>query len=87
MLGVTPSQPSRWAAGSERPGARTAPLLIDLEHVLARVRLFWDGDSALIWMNSANAHLDGARPIDVLNLRGPGPVLAALDAGAWGSGA
>ena len=39
MLGVSASQTSRWASGEERPGVRTAPLLIDLEHVLARVRL------------------------------------------------
>ena len=87
MLGVSPSQPSRWAAEQERPGVRAAPLLIDLEHVLARVRLTWDGSSAVIWMNSSNAHLEGARPVDVLALRGPGPVLEALDADAWGSGA
>jgi hypothetical protein len=86
MLRVSASQPSRWASGKESPGVRTAPLLIDLEHVFARVRLTWDGESALVWMNSGNAHLDGARPVDVLALRGPGPVLEALDAGAWGSG-
>ncbi|MDQ2737669.1 MAG: DUF2384 domain-containing protein [Actinomycetota bacterium] len=46
-----------------------------------------DGQQATTWMSSANAHLDGARPIDVLALRGPGPVLAALDSGAWGGAA
>lgn len=84
MLGVSTSQPSRWATGEERPGVIVAPLLIDLEHVLARVRLVWSDPTATTWMSSANAHLDGARPIDVLALHGPGPVLEALDAGAWG---
>lgn len=65
MLGVSASQTSRWAKGEERPGPVTAPLLIDLEHVLARVRLVWAEPAATTWMVSANAHLSGARPVDV----------------------
>ena len=87
MLGVSASQTSRWASGKERPGTTVAPLLIDLEHVLARVRLVWAEPAATTWMVSANAHLEGARPIDVLAAQGPGPVLTALDAGAWGGAA
>jgi len=87
MLGVNPSQTSRWASGKERPGAAAAPLLIDLEHVLARVRLVWADPAAVTWMTSSNAHLGGARPVDALRLGGPGPVLEALDAGTWGSAA
>lgn len=84
MLGVSASQTSRWAAGQERPGIQVAPLLIDLEHVLARIRLVWAEPAATTWMVSHNAHLGGARPVDVLRLHGPGPVLDALDAGVWG---
>lgn len=62
-------------------------MLIDLEHVLARVRLVWAGPAAVTWMTSANTHLGGARPSDVLTLRGPGPVLEALDAETWGGAA
>lgn len=87
LLGVSASQTSRWAAGQERPGIQVAPLLIDLEHVLARVRLVWAEPAATTWMTSTNAHLGGARPVDVLRLHGPGPVLDALDVGAWGGAA
>lgn len=87
LLGVSASQTSRWAAGQERPGAGTAPLLIDVEHVFARARIVWGEPAASTWMTSANAHLGGARPIDVVRLQGPGPVLAALDAAAWGGAA
>ena len=87
LLGVSASQTSRWAAGQERPGIRVAPLLIDLEHVLARARLVWAEPAASTWMVSVNAHLGGARPVDVLRLSGPGPVLDALDAGVWGGAA
>jgi hypothetical protein len=69
MLGVNASQTSRWAKGDERPGPQVAPLLIDREHVLARVRLVWSEPAATVWMTSANARLDGARPADVLALR------------------
>ncbi|MGI8946640.1 MAG: antitoxin Xre/MbcA/ParS toxin-binding domain-containing protein [Ornithinimicrobium sp.] len=87
MLGVNASQTSRWASGQEQPGALTAPLLIDLEHVLARARLVWAEPAASVWIDSANAHLGGATPADVLRLEGVGPVLRAVDAAAWGSGA
>ena len=87
MLGVSASQTSRWASGQERPGVEVAPLLIDLEHVLARARLVWAEPAATTWLTSANAHLGGALPLAVLRADGPGPVLLALDAGAWGSAA
>lgn len=87
MLGVSSSQTSRWASGRERPGALTAPLLIDLEHVHARARLVWAEPAASNWLDSSNAHLSGATPMDVMRLEGVGPVLDALDADTWGTGA
>jgi len=55
----------------------------DIDRVLARVRQVWAEPAATTWMTSSNAHLSGARPIDVLALHGPGPVLDALDANTW----
>ncbi|OKH65378.1 hypothetical protein EB74_07085 [Mycobacterium sp. SWH-M5] len=87
LVGVSPSQTSRWASGEERPSPAAAPALIDLEHVYARARLVWGGESALIWMRSSNAFLGGACPLDVLRTEGPGRVLEALDAEMWGGAA
>lgn len=87
LIGVSASQTSRWASGEERPGPAAAPVLIDLEHVLARARLVWGGDSARIWMESANAFLNAARPLDVVRTDGPARVLEALDAEMWGGAA
>ncbi|MDV8070854.1 antitoxin Xre/MbcA/ParS toxin-binding domain-containing protein [Rhodococcus sp. IEGM 1366] len=87
IVGVNRSQPSRWAAGEERPGPGAAPLLIDLEHVLARARLVWGETAARTWLESPNVYLDGARPIDVLQISGPAPILEALDAETWGGAA
>ena len=84
---VSPSQTSRWASGEERPGPAAAPALIDLEHVYSRARLVWGGESARIWMESANAFLGGARPLDVLLTDGAARVLQALDAEMWGGAA
>lgn len=87
MVGVSPSQTSRWASGKERPGPAAAPALIDLEHIYARARLVWGKDTARIWLESNNAHLGGARPLDVLHADGPARVLEALDAEMWGGAA
>lgn len=85
IIGVNRSQPSRWISGEERPGGRTAPLIIDLEHVVSRARLVWGDPAATTWLESANSYLAGARPLDVLLSEGPGRVLDALDAVAAGS--
>lgn len=74
-------------AAEERPGPAAAPALIDLEHVYSRARLVWGGDSARIWMESANAFLGGARPLDVLVTEGAARVLQTLDAEMWGGAA
>jgi uncharacterized protein (DUF2384 family) len=87
FVGVNRSQPSRWAKGENLPSPGVAPMLIDLEHVLARARLVWGAAAARTWLESANSYLEGARPIDVLRMSGPAPVLEALDAEAWGGAA
>jgi hypothetical protein len=87
IVQVNRSQPSRWMNGQERPGATAAPLLIDLEHVIARARLVWGETAAATWMVSSNSYLEGARPVDVLKLSGSAPVLEALDAETWGGAA
>jgi uncharacterized protein (DUF2384 family) len=46
--------------------------------VRRRAEELWDHEVAELWMQSANAHLGGARPVDVLLLRGPDEVLDAL---------
>jgi len=60
LIGVSASQPTRWVKGQERPGIAAAPLLIDLEHVLAKARLIWGEEAAKLWLCSANSYLEGA---------------------------
>lgn len=86
MLEVSPSQPTRWIDGSERPNSENARVIVDLDHVVARAGLLWEPTVIGSWLNGSNAFLDGARPIDVLKTIGSGPVIDALDqelAGAY----
>ena len=51
----------------------------DVEAVRQRLVALWTIPAIDVWLTSANAHLDGARPIDVLALNGPGPVMEAIE--------
>jgi transcriptional regulator with XRE-family HTH domain len=81
LLGVSPSQPSRWRRGAERISADRQRDLLDLDYVVARLLHLFPKEQAEIWMTSHNAHL-GARPVDVLRLSGAAAVVRAIDAEA-----
>jgi hypothetical protein len=85
LMGVSPSQPSRWKSGAEVPGTLAAPLLVDLDHVVARLLLVWDESLVTDWLTTANSFLEGARPIDVLARRGSTEVVEAIEAEAAGA--
>lgn len=79
LLGVNRSQPAQWRSGKENPGPLTAQRLIDLDYVVAKALLIWTPQVAIDWLEGSNSYLDGARPIDVLRLRGSAEVVSALD--------
>ncbi|MGH7918513.1 MAG: antitoxin Xre/MbcA/ParS toxin-binding domain-containing protein, partial [Candidatus Dormibacteraceae bacterium] len=79
-LRVSRSQPTRWRTGAEQPSVEAARELVDLDHVMTRALMLWTPRVATDWFTSANAYLDGARPIDVLRIRGSAEVIDALDA-------
>jgi hypothetical protein len=84
LLDVSASQPSRWKTGEERISAENQRRLLDLDYVIARLLQLYPREQTEIWLTSHNAHL-GSRPVDVLRLRGAGPVVAAIDAEADGA--
>src|SRR5206468_97815 len=84
LLGVSPSQPVRWRTGQERISAENQRSVLDLDYVMARLRQLFPPEQAEVWLTSHNSHL-GARPIDVLQMRGAGPVVQAIDAEAEGA--
>src|SRR5688500_16305050 len=84
LLGVSRSQPSRWRSGKERISPGNRARLTDLDHVLNRLlQVLWP-EEAGAWLTSSNPHL-GGRPVDVLAVRGAGPVVQAIDALAQGA--
>jgi hypothetical protein len=85
LLGVAESQPSRWRKALEVPSSQVAPMLVDLDHIIARLQLIWDEEVIGDWLEGTNAFLDGARPIDVLRVNGSVPVLEAIEAEAAGA--
>lgn len=85
ILGVSPSQPSRWKSGKERISPENRKRISDLDHILDRLLLELHADQAGLWLTGPNPHLGGARPIDALEVCGPGAVINALDALAAGA--
>ena len=86
LLDVAASQPSRWMSGESVPGPEHARMLVDLDHVLAHALLVWDDASvARDWLTTANAHLDGLRPVAWMQLHGSAGVVDALRAEAAGA--
>lgn len=79
LLEISPSQPTRWIQGTERPSPANARAIIDLDHVIARANLLWQPGVVTSWLYGSNAFLEGARPVDVVKLQGATPVIAALD--------
>ncbi len=49
------------------------------EAVRERLSALWTDPPIEVWLTSTNAHLDGARPLDVVALNGPGPVMEAIE--------
>lgn len=85
LLRVTRSQPSRWRSGKERPSPESRKRISDLDHILDRLLLELHPEQVGAWLTGSNPHLGGARPIDVLQLRGAAAVLPAIDALAAGA--
>ena len=86
LLEVAPSQTSRWVSGESVPGPVQARMLVDIDHVLAHALLVWaDPGVARDWLTTANARLDGARPLDWIRVHGTAEVVEALRAEAAGA--
>jgi transcriptional regulator with XRE-family HTH domain len=80
LLGVAPSQVSRWARGQSSPGPEHLQRLIELDHVIAQAQLLWATDELVRdWLTSFNFFLD-ARPLDIVMLQGAAPVVSAIRA-------
>jgi len=81
MLGVSPSQVSRWARGERVPDGDVARRLIDLDHVVAHASLVWGASTIPGWLTTPNGFLDDeATPIEWIAAHGTAAVIEALEA-------
>lgn len=85
LLRVNRSQPSRWGSGTEGVAPANVRTMLDLDYVVTRLHGVWDPDVAAIWLESPNAHLAGATPLDTLRTGGTVEVIRAIDAEAEGA--
>jgi uncharacterized protein (DUF2384 family) len=80
VLDADRAQVSRWGSNKEAVSAEMARRIVDLHDVLTRILRVYDREAAALWLSGSEPLLGGARPIDVLALRGAAPVIAAIEA-------
>jgi hypothetical protein len=80
LLGVDKSQLSRCARRTEKIGADLARRVLDLQFTITRAMEIMYPDEVVPWLEAPESLLGGRTPRSVLALRGPGPVVEALDA-------
>ena len=80
LLGVDRSAVNQWLRGKRAISAEMRRRVIEVHDVLTRVHQVWPPALAGRWLTGHEPLLGGARPIDVIGIRGAGPVIAALDA-------
>ena len=83
-LEVSPSRVSRWLR-DEEPDRDNLIKLESVEYALSRLQATYQRPTALKWLYGFNAHLGGARPIDLLNRGRVSDVLRAIEADETGA--
>ena len=79
VLGVSPSQVSRWRQG-QRPDRENADRLAGLALVVEMLLRWLEVDIVEEWLTGANAHLDGATPAYFIQRSRIAEVVGAVEA-------
>jgi hypothetical protein len=85
LVGVSRSQPGRWARRQEGISQDNEAVILDLDFVLSLLLRTMSAELAGVWLVSPNAHLGGARPVDAFRLDGHRRVVDAIQAYAEGA--
>jgi uncharacterized protein (DUF2384 family) len=85
VLGVDRSQLDRCRKGKEAIGDELNRRITDVEYVLDRALHVMHPDEVGPWLTEPEPLLGGSIPLNVLTLKGTGPVVAALDGVAAGA--
>ncbi len=78
LVDVDQSQVTRWRKGAPISAEMGRRILACYDVLVRALRLF-PQDIAAAWLFGSEPLLGGARPIDVLAVRGPAPVIRALE--------
>lgn len=80
LLGVRPSQVTRWKQGAQTPSAESVRAIMDFAYIIARAESVMHDKVVPIWLDSPNQFLRGATPRDCIKLGRIAEVIGALDA-------
>jgi uncharacterized protein (DUF2384 family) len=80
LLGVDRSAVTRWVQDDRDISAPMRARIVEVHDVLTRVHQVFNPILAARWLVGHEPFLGGARPIDVMGIRGAAPVIDALDA-------
>lgn len=85
LLGATQTQVSDWVYGRKPINPENRRRIAALDRVLVRILNLYDRETASMWLVGSEPLLGGARPIDVVFIQGPGPVIRAIEGIAQGA--
>lgn len=85
VLGIDRSQLDRCRKGRETISAEVNRRIADVEYILDRALRVMHADEVGPWLTQPEPLLGGSIPLNVLTLKGTGPVVAALDGIAAGA--
>lgn len=80
LLGVRPSQVTRWKQGTQLPSPESTRSIMDFAYILARAEATMHSKVVPIWLDSPNQFLRGATPRECIKLGRVAEVIGAIDA-------
>ena len=85
LIGVKPSQVTRWRQGSQTPSPESARTIMDFAYIVARAEATMHEKVVPIWLDSPNQFLRGSTPRECIKLGRIAEVIGAIDAEAEGA--
>lgn len=80
LIGVKPSQVTRWRQGTQTPSAESARVIMDFAYIVARAESTMHEKVVPIWLDSPNQFLRGSTPRECIKLGRIAEVIGAIDA-------
>ena len=80
LLGVRPSQVTRWKQGTQTPSAESTRAIMDFAYIIARAEQAMHAKVVPVWLDSPNQFLRGSTPRECIALGRVAEVIGALDA-------